>query len=102
MTKVAQENKSLNEKTQVLIVGGGAVGLTAALDLATRGINVIIVEKNIAETPAVPRANHLSARTMEIFRTIGIADKIRKQGLPDDFANDVACGTTLTGYEISR
>ncbi len=102
MTKVAQENKSLNEKTQVLIVGGGAVGLTAALDLATRGINVIIVEKNIAETPAVPRANHLSARTMEIFRTIGIADKIRKQGLPDDFANDVAFVTTLTGYEIAR
>ncbi len=32
-------------KTQVLIVGGGVAGLTAALKLAKHGINVIVVEK---------------------------------------------------------
>ncbi|WP_374526993.1 FAD-dependent oxidoreductase [Novosphingobium sp.] len=87
---------------QVLIVGGGMVGMIAALDLAQRGVDVILAEQDSSEPPMVPRANHLSARTMEIFRGLGIADKVRSQGLPDGFANDVAFVTTLTGYELAR
>jgi 2-polyprenyl-6-methoxyphenol hydroxylase-like FAD-dependent oxidoreductase len=57
-------------ETQVLIVGAGPVGLTLAIDLASRGINVIITELRHAAEPPRIRSNHVSARTMEIFRRL--------------------------------
>jgi 2-polyprenyl-6-methoxyphenol hydroxylase-like FAD-dependent oxidoreductase len=39
---------------------------------------------------------------MEIYRRLGVADKIRAQGLPDDFPNDVVYATTFTGFELTR
>lgn len=102
MIAAAKTEDRVCEVAQVLIVGGGCVGMIAALDLASRGIDVIVAEKSTPETPTVPRANHLSARTMEIFRRLGIADRIRTHGLPDDFPNDVAFVTTLTGHQLAR
>jgi len=63
--------------TNVLIVGAGPVGLTLAIDLAWRGIDVSVVETRSAAEPPEPKCNHVAARTMEIFRRLGIAEKIR-------------------------
>ena len=88
--------------TQVLIVGGGPVGSTLALDLASRGIDVVVAERNPpGQMPGV-KCNHVAARTMEIFRRLGIAQIVRDTGLPADHANDIAFRTSATGIEFGR
>jgi 2-polyprenyl-6-methoxyphenol hydroxylase-like FAD-dependent oxidoreductase len=92
--------KTIN--TQVLIVGAGPVGLTVAMDLQSRGIKVAICEiRRYAEPPNV-KCNHVSARTMERWRQLGVASKIRQAGLPPDHPNDVVFRTAVTGTELTR
>jgi 2-polyprenyl-6-methoxyphenol hydroxylase-like FAD-dependent oxidoreductase len=88
--------------TGVLIVGAGPVGLTLAIDLAWRGVDVTIIERRRAGEPPNVRCNQVSARSMEIFRRLGLADRIRKAGLPPDYPNDVVCCVSATGAELSR
>ena len=61
-------------ETQVLVVGGGPVGLTLAMDLASRGESGTVVAelRHKGEPPSV-KCNHVSARSMEIFRRLGVA-----------------------------
>jgi 2-polyprenyl-6-methoxyphenol hydroxylase-like FAD-dependent oxidoreductase len=86
----------------VLIVGAGPVGLTLAMDLASRGIDVIVVEIRRAGEPPNVKCNQVSARSMEIFRRLGVADKLRNAGLPPEYRNDVSCCVSATGAELSR
>ncbi len=89
--------------TQVLIVGGGPVGLSLALDLAARGVAVTVAEARARGTPPSVKCNHVAARTMEAYRRLGIARRIREApGLPAEFPNDVAFRTTTTGREFAR
>jgi 2-polyprenyl-6-methoxyphenol hydroxylase-like FAD-dependent oxidoreductase len=89
-------------ETDVLIVGAGPVGLTLAIDLAWRGIDVTVVETRAPAAPPEPKCNHVAARTMEIFRRLGLADKVRNAGLPADYPHDIAYRTTFTGQELTR
>lgn len=89
-------------KSQVCIVGAGPVGLTLAMDLARRGIEVLMVEMRYRGEPPNVKCNHVSARSMEIFRQLGIANIVRATGLPDDYPNDVAYKTRFLGKELSR
>ena len=89
-------------KTRVLVVGAGPVGLTLALDLASRGIDVTVAKSRPADDPPSARCNQVSARSMEIFRRLGISKELRAIGLPADFPNDVVSCTTVTGIELSR
>ena len=88
--------------TQVLIVGGGPVGLTLAMLLASRGIDVLVAETRYAGEPPTVKCNHVSARSMEMFRQLGLAATIRSHGLPEDYPNDIVYRTTLTGPELTR
>jgi 2-polyprenyl-6-methoxyphenol hydroxylase-like FAD-dependent oxidoreductase len=89
-------------QTQVLIVGAGPVGLTAAMDLASRGIEVVVAEIRRAGEPPNVKCNHVSARSMEVFRRLGIVREVREGGLPADFPNDCAYRTTVVGRELAR
>src|SRR5438445_11384901 len=74
--------------TQALIVGGGPVGLTLAIDLGMRGVRCTLIEQK--EAPQfLPKMERCNARTMEIFRRMGIVDKVRAAGLRDDVPMDV-------------
>ncbi len=86
----------------MLIVGGGPVGLTLAIDLAWRGVDVTVAELRHAGEPPAVKCNQVSARSMEIFRRLGIARKLRDAGLPADYPADVVSATTVTGIELSR
>ena len=89
-------------ETPVLIVGAGPVGLTLAIDLASRGIDVTMTEIRRAGEPPNVKCNQVSARSMEIFRELGLSEKIRDTGLPPEYRNDVSCCVTATGMELSR
>ncbi|MEO9130296.1 MAG: FAD-dependent oxidoreductase [Sphingomonas sp.] len=89
-------------QTSVVIVGAGPVGLCLALDLASRGIACTIIEQRAAGDQPSVKCNHVSSRTMEIFRRLGIADAVRAVGLPDDYPNDVTMRTRATGHEMMR
>src|SRR6185437_10137653 len=89
-------------RTNVLIVGAGPVGLTLALDLARRGIEVTVAECRFAHEPPRVKCNQISARSMEIFRRLGLSQRLRELGLPSDYPNDVVSRTTATGIELAR
>ena len=67
-----------------------------------RGVGVTLVELRAAGEPPSVRCNHVSARTMEAFRRLGIAHAVRDAGLPADYPNDVVFRTTATGIEMAR
>ena len=80
--------------TDVLIVGAGPVGLTLALDLGRRGVRCTLIERK--ETPQrLPKMERCNARSMEIFRRMGLAGRIRAAGLPADVPMDVFIVTSL-------
>jgi 2-polyprenyl-6-methoxyphenol hydroxylase-like FAD-dependent oxidoreductase len=80
---------------QVLIVGGGPVGLTLAIDLGKRGIRAMLVEQKDAPQ-FLPKMERCNARTMEIYRRLGIADRVRVAGLGPDVPMDVFIALSLT------
>jgi 2-polyprenyl-6-methoxyphenol hydroxylase-like FAD-dependent oxidoreductase len=88
--------------TEVLVVGAGPVGLTLAIDLAWRGVSVAVLELRASGEPPSVKCNHVSARSMEVFRRLGVARALRDAGLPPDYPNDVAYRTTAVGIELAR
>jgi 2-polyprenyl-6-methoxyphenol hydroxylase-like FAD-dependent oxidoreductase len=81
--------------TQVLIAGAGPTGLTLAIDLGLRGVRCTIVEQK-REPAFLPKMERCNARSMEIYRRMGLADKIRAAGLPRDVPMDVFIVLSLT------
>jgi 2-polyprenyl-6-methoxyphenol hydroxylase-like FAD-dependent oxidoreductase len=81
---------------RVLIVGGGPVGLTLAIELGQQGVACQLIDKR--PTPGMlPKMERCNARTMENFRRAGIADRIRAAGLDNDAPMDVfICVGALT------
>jgi 2-polyprenyl-6-methoxyphenol hydroxylase-like FAD-dependent oxidoreductase len=74
--------------SEVLIVGAGPTGLTLAIDLAKRGVHCTLIEQK--EQPAfLPKMERINARTMEIYRRMGLAQQIRAAGLRPDCPMDV-------------
>lgn len=92
----------MKRQADIVIVGAGPVGLTLAMDLAWRGLDVIIAETRYPGEPPSVKCNHVSARTMEIFRRLGLVQKVRDAGLPADYPNDASYRTTATGIELAR
>lgn len=89
-------------ETSVLVVGAGPVGLTAAMDLAQRSVAVTIVEMRHRDEAPPVKCNHTSARSMEIFRKLGVAQKLRNAGLPEDYPHSISYRTRATGIELTR
>jgi 2-polyprenyl-6-methoxyphenol hydroxylase-like FAD-dependent oxidoreductase len=72
-----------------------------AIELGRRNIPTVVLEEKT--TPSrFPSANATQARTMEHYRRLGFAEKVRARGLPPDYPTDIAYFTRYTKYELAR
>ena len=85
----------------VVIIGAGPCGLMLAIELGRRRIPVIVLEERTSRA-RFPAANATQARTMEHYRRLGFAEKVRAQGLPPDYPTDIAYFTRYTRHELAR
>jgi 2-polyprenyl-6-methoxyphenol hydroxylase-like FAD-dependent oxidoreductase len=85
----------------VAIVGGGPIGLTLALFLDLHGVRSVLFNTE-KTTRWHPKGSSEGPRTMEHFRRLGLAEEIRKLGLPSDHPTDVAYFTRFGGAELAR
>jgi 2-polyprenyl-6-methoxyphenol hydroxylase-like FAD-dependent oxidoreductase len=93
----------LPSHTQVLVAGGGPVGLATAVELGRRGIGCVVVEPRTEVSHARPRCKTVNVRTMEHLRRWGLAERLRAAApLPTTWAQDAVFCTSLAGRELSR
>jgi 2-polyprenyl-6-methoxyphenol hydroxylase-like FAD-dependent oxidoreductase len=85
----------------VLIVGAGPVGLTASILLSQQGIRSLVVERHPG-TAILPKARGVNARTMEMYRQLGIERAIRDAGLSPERTGFIVWTESLAGREIER
>ncbi|TXL67084.1 FAD-dependent monooxygenase [Zeimonas arvi] len=86
---------------EVAIAGGGPVGLMLAIELGRRGVRTLLVNER-PDTSPHPQANATQARTMEHYRRLGFADRIRATGLPPDYPTDICYFTRYARHELAR
>ncbi|MBF6174567.1 FAD-dependent monooxygenase [Nocardia blacklockiae] len=79
---------------RVLIVGGGLVGLSAALFLQRHGVAAVLVERRATTSPQ-PKARRINIRTMELFRQTGLADAVLAAAADLAAYQAMAAGPTL-------
>ncbi|MEU7139612.1 FAD-dependent monooxygenase [Nocardia sp. NPDC046473] len=65
------------QQVPVLIVGGGLVGLSAALFLEYHGVPFVLVEKRTGAS-VLPRSRGVHTRTIELFRQLGIENRVQQ------------------------
>jgi 2,4-dichlorophenol 6-monooxygenase len=87
--------------TDVLIVGAGPAGLAASALLAEYGVNAITVTK-YAGTANSPRAHITNQRTVEVFRDLGIEDRVKAVATPNELMGNNVWATSFAGEEIAR
>lgn len=91
----------MSDSCDVVVVGAGPVGATAALLLAAQGVKCIVVEPR-KQPGTHPAAHVLSTRSMEIWREIGLERDIRRLGAPMYEMRCITYCTTLAGPELGR
>lgn len=84
------------QKYPVVIAGAGLAGLTAACDLALKGIPVVIIDDDntIGVRGASSRGICYAQKTLEIFKRFGIYERIVQKGI------QWSVGKTLAGDEV--
>jgi 2-polyprenyl-6-methoxyphenol hydroxylase-like FAD-dependent oxidoreductase len=86
---------------EILICGGGPVGLGLAIELGLRGVPVILVEQRDG-TISVPKMSNVHIRSMEFCRRWGISDRVIAAGWPQHLPLDLIYVTTMAGHELGR
>lgn len=94
MESESRSRNGAQEHQQVIVVGAGPIGLTAALWLADAGIHTTVVEK--ATQPGdQPRAISLQDESFRTFERLGIADALKAESLLDTGSRYLGLGGTL-------
>ena len=86
----------------VLVIGAGPAGLGMAIELGSRGVSVLLAERNM-RGGAAPRAKTVNVRTRTHLRRWGIADQLAAASpLGLDYPNDIRFVTRLAGYPLAH
>ncbi|MEV5240101.1 FAD-dependent monooxygenase [Streptomyces cinnamoneus] len=88
-----------NGEVPVLIVGGGPVGLTARALLSRWGVQALLVEKH-SELSPFPRSRLVNVRSMEIYRQLGLADRIKANAFGPEYGR-IRFRDTLHGHDFA-
>lgn len=88
-------------RTPVAIVGGGPVGLLLALLLDHHGVGSVVFDAEDS-VPAEPRGSTHGARTMEHYRRLGLAGRIRELGLPGGHSAGISFFTRYSGHLLAH
>ena len=92
----------MRQHTQVLIVGAGPAGQGLAIELGSRGIKCLVIEKN-PRIGVAPRAKTTNVRTREHFRRWGIADALRDASpFGVDYPSNIVFTTRMAGHLLAR
>ena len=86
---------------EVVIVGGGPVGLISAIQLGRAGIKTLLLERR-SSFSVHPKASGIHARTMELYRQLGLADVIRKNSADWNGIFSIGWMTRLSGFELGK
>ncbi|TQL67914.1 2,4-dichlorophenol 6-monooxygenase [Nocardioides albertanoniae] len=89
------------EETDVLVVGAGPAGLTATALLAREGVAAVTVDK-YADIAHTPRAHITNQRAMEVFRDLGIEDRVLERALVAEGMGTNVWATSVAGRELAR
>lgn len=101
------EDRVQHAETDVLIVGGGVAGLTAASLCGLYGVDALLVSA-LPTTSGLPKAHVLNSRTLEVFDQIGVLGEVQRRSTPPDGLRYVAWFAGVSGphedwgREISR
>ncbi|MFI0508923.1 FAD-dependent monooxygenase [Streptomyces sp. WSLK1-4] len=88
-------------ETDVLIVGSGPAGASAALALSTYGVPNIVVTR-YARLADTPRAHITNQRTMEVLRDLGVEQDVIARATPQHLMGNTTFCTSLAGEELGR
>ena len=90
-------------ETDVLIVGGGPVGLSLAIELGLQRRRCLVVERHARVGAGAPRAKTTNVRSRELFRRWGIADRLAAASpFGIDYPSNIVFATRLAGHELAR
>lgn len=97
---VTEDSAKTLERFDVLVVGGGPVGLATAIELGRRGVRCVLIEKE-ASDHRVPKGQSLTNRSLELFYSWGCAEQLRSarrllKGFP--IGNVTAYGNLTSPY----
>ncbi len=99
----AATRASLPRSVQVVVAGGGPVGLACAVELGRRGIGCLVVEPRTTVSRARPRCKTVNVRSMQHLRRWGLAARLRDRApLSPAWSSDAVFCTALAGRELSR
>jgi 2-polyprenyl-6-methoxyphenol hydroxylase-like FAD-dependent oxidoreductase len=89
------------EKTQVVVVGAGPVGLIGAILLEQQGISTILIDSK-SDFDDHPRARLYDSLTLALCRQLGVADEVEATGIGPSWTEYISTAVSFAGKQIAK